>query len=349
MKPFRSNSHHTLSHCRASRALSRVALAFGALLAAHISHAVIATDPVGYVSATLKGGTPSAPGLTFFSPTLANPVQWQGKVLAVDGATLTVSNADWASGEFDAAYVLEIASGPHAGLWTEVTTTEGDLLTTADPMDDLLSGGETLRIRRFTTLADFLGAANEAGLKPGAELADADSVLIYHASGARTYWYHDGSYGAPGWRDSSWQRAADTIIAPGEGVVLRRQSEPALPVYQTGVVKTSPQSVLVSAKRNFIGGITPVDLPLGQTQLYTGSPASGVAGGDQLATADTLVVYGSQTRSYWLYDGSAGGSPSWRDSSWGNAQNAVIPAGSTFVLERRHPQPFVWFLPPLLP
>lgn len=344
MKSFRPARHSAAHH-----KLSCAALVFSIALAAHTSCAVIATDPVGYIGTTLKGGTPSAPGLTFFSPTLANPVEWQGQVLSIEGATLTVSNANWAPGDFDATYALEIASGPHAGLWTEVAATEGDLLTLADPMGDLLTGGETLRIRRFTTLADFLGVANEAGLKSGSELGDADSVLIYHASGTRSYWYYDGSYGGPaGWLDSSWLPAADTIIAPGEGVVLRRQSESALPLYQTGTVKTGQQSVVVSAKRNFIG-ITPVDLPLGESQLYSGDPQSGVAAGTQLATADTLVIYGSPTRSYWHYDGSAGGSPRWHDSSWNAAEDAVIPAGSTFVLERRHPQPFVWFLPPLLP
>lgn len=314
--------------------------------------AATVSDPVGFITVSAAGGTVAKPGLTFVSPGLVSPVEWEGQVVSALGELLELGDAGWPAGRFDSAYYAEIVSGPYAGVWTDIVSAGGDLLTTNDPLGDLLSGGETIRIRRFTTLADLFGADNEAGLLAGVSLARADTVSVYRAGSTDRYWYYNGSQGGQaGWYDAGWNPAAAAVIAPGEGVTLQRRAAQELPLYFTGTVRTGPLSVVVEKSRSFIGGVTPVDITLDNSQLYTGSADDGFAAGVSLARADRLLVYGSNAESlsvYWYYDGSQGAQPGWYDDNWQPAGSAVIPGGTTFVIERTQGEAFEWFLPAVL-
>lgn len=323
------------------------ALLLAAASAAPFSVAeVIATDPVGYISTPAAGGAVGAPGLTFVSPSLANPVLWQGQVTAVNGATLTIDRADWQAGDFDSRHMLEIASGAYAGIWTAVVSTDANQLVVAEPLQSVLSGGETVRIRRFTTLSDFLGTYNETGLKSSASSITADTVTVYHASGIKNYWYYNGMQGGTaGWYTSGWVFAGDAVIAPGEGVIIQRKEQGALRIHQSGFVKSGPQTVVIEKSRNFVGGVAPAGLRLGESQLYTGDSVTGMAAGTSPVYADTVLIHANPTRTYWYYNGTQGGTAGWYDAGWRPANDVVIPAGSTFVIERKYNAPFVWFLP----
>lgn len=345
---------HSIFTANVSR--QRISVLKGAALLAAAGVAALSaggasvTDPVGFIAVTATGGTVATPGLTFVSPSLVNPVEWQGPVTSAEGQLLEVSDAAWAAGQFDSRYYVEIASGAYAGVWTDIIASDAGELTTNDPLGDLLNGGETIKIRRFTTLSDLFGANNEAGLLAGVTIARADVIRVYHAAGDEGYWYYNGSQGGEaGWYDSSWNPAADAVIAPGEGVILQRRSAEALPLYFTGAVKTGPLSIVVEKARSFIGGVTPVDITLENSQLYTGSATGGFVGGVSLARADRLLVYGNGPGVvYWYYDGSQGGNAGWYDDSWNPSDDAVIPGGATFAIERTQGDAFQWFLPALL-
>lgn len=308
------------------------------------------TEAVGYVSMDLSGGSVSARGLSFVSPAFVNPVQWQGQVVSVSGQSVTVANAEWDLGAFDSRYAFEVASGPHAGLWTEIVSTSGNVLTVADSLAGVLQGGESVRIRRFTTLSDFLGANNEAGLTGSGMVSSADIVSVFHSTGIKSYWYYDGTRGGEaGWHDTSWKPAADAIITPGEGAVIERVSTEPLKLWQTGIVKSGVQKVLVNIERSFIGSIIPADISLADSQLYTGSEISGIGSGRSPMNADSVVVYGNSIHSYWHYDGSQGGTAGWYDTGWKPAGDALLKAGSTMIIERRKGDAFVWRLPAFIP
>ncbi|MEO6787473.1 MAG: hypothetical protein ABI318_15180, partial [Chthoniobacteraceae bacterium] len=106
--------------------------------APHASFAQTATtDPVGFITLNVSGnGSVANPSLSLVSPTLTNPISWQGSITAVSGTTITVSGTPWTTDQFDGAagsYYVEIVSTANpaiSGTLVDIIATTTSTITT---------------------------------------------------------------------------------------------------------------------------------------------------------------------------------------------------------------------------
>ncbi len=312
----------------------------------------VATDPVGFVTVNVAAGSAASPTLSLVSPTLMQPVEWQGAIATISGTTITVAGTPWTNGQFgtNGQYFIEVASGASAGAWTDIQSSTTNGLTTLDSLSAFAAQNTTIRIRKHTKLTDFVGVNNSAGLKGAASLAAADEVLVYDGANSTTYWYYDASdaQGPAGWYDSGYQPATNVVIAPHEGVVVRRKGTTPVGFVAMGSVKTGNTFFPIKAGINVLGTVSAKGLTLATSGLYTGNATTGVKGASALAAADEITIFsGGGSTVYWYYDASdAQGPAGWYDSAYASAGAVPIVAGSAIVVNRKAPgAAFNWPMP----
>jgi uncharacterized protein (TIGR02597 family) len=307
------------------------------------------TDPVGFITVSVSGGTPTLPKLSLVAPTLLRPIEWQGAA-TVSGTTVTVTGTPWTAAQFgtNGQYFVEIASGTKPGAWTDIQSNGTGTLTTLDNLTAFAGANATIRIRKHTKLVDFLGANNSAGLLGGTSQAVSDEVLVYDGTTYATYWYYNGTPGA-GWYDDNFASAANAIIAPNEGVVIRRRGNTTISFQSIGSVKTGDTLFPISSGLNVLGNIAAKGITLATSGLYTGNATTGLKGATSQAFADEVILYIAGTpANYWYYDGSdnGGAGAGWYDSNFQPAGTTSIPPGASLVVKRKAPNvAFNWTLP----
>lgn len=323
------------------------------------------TDPVGFITATVQGGSASVPKYTLISPTLVKPVSWQGKVTAFGASSISVALGSWIAGQFDGAngkYYVEVISNstvtvPTPGSWADILTTTNSTITTNVDLSGTLAVGASIRIRAHMTLNDVFGANNSAGLLGSAtDASAADEVFIYSGSTPAGYFYFTGGFGySAGWYDSEFNAIAPigaaVAIAPSNGVVVKRKTAGNVSIVVSGAVKTGNTSFPVYNNYNFLGTISAAGLTLNSSGLYTGNAATGIKPSAIDATsADEVTIYtGSTSASYFYYNGGLGYADGWYDSAF-NATSPIggsvnILPGTSFVIRRKGGGPFVWSAP----
>lgn len=313
----------------------------------------VATDPVGFVTATVKGGgTVATPQLSLISPTLLQLVEWQGPVGTISGKTINVANTPWVAGQFGTAgqYFVEVASGENAGAWTDIESSTTSSLTTLDDLSSFASAGSTIRIRKHVTLSSFFGTTNSAGIKGGTSVITADEVIVYDATTQATYFYYDASDGAgpAGWYNTRVESAANVVIPPNAGVVIRRKDSAPISFLSFGAAKTGNTLVPINAGLNVVGNVAAKGLTLASSGLYTGSATTGLRGSNSPITADEVVIYGATGQTtYWYYDASDSAGPAgWYDYRYRPADAVIIAPGTSFVVTRKSPgTAFNWAVP----
>ena len=282
------------------RSLFAAFLAASALFTQQLSAQSVVTDPVGFISVTAKAGSAANPTLTLVSPTLLNPVAWQGTTDASGGVTANtfkVTGAGWTANQYNTSYFVEIYSGSNAGVWSTITATTSTTITTQTDLSSFATAGATIRIRKYTTLSDFLGASNSAGLLTGTEPALADEVLVYNGATPTLYWYYDASdnSGLPaGWKDISYNDASAIPIGPNQGFVIKRKTSGDRTFTVNGTVKTGNTFVPMGQNLNVVGTVSASGLTLAASGLYTGNATTGVKAGTEPALADEVYFTPAQ-------------------------------------------------------
>ena len=311
-----------------------------------------ATDPVGFITVNVAAGSAASPTLSLVSPTLMQAVEWQGAIATITGTAITVAGTPWTAAQFgtNGQYFVEVASGASAGAWTDIQSSTTNGLTTLDDLSAFASPTTAIRIRKHTKLTDFLGVNNSAGLKGAASVANADEVLVYDGSNSTVYWYYDASdaQGPAGWYNTSYQSAANVVIAPHEGVVIRRKGTAPVSFQAMGSVKTGNTYFPVKTGLNVLGTVSAYGLTLATSGLYTGNASTGVKGASAVTAADEVTIFsGSGSTVYWYYDASdAQGPAGWYNTSYVAAGTVPIAAGSAILINRKAPgTPFNWPLP----
>ena len=175
-----------------TKALHAVAaIGLSALLVGSASAQTAVSKPVGYVTETLT------PGFNLMGVTLHNKVSASASVTAISGTTITVADGV-VDGLVDGqTYILEVTSGSGLGAVQVFTTFDAaaDTITTIDDLSSEVSTGDSLVIRKASTIADVFGAANESGLLGAAAAASADNILVPDGSGGFvTYFYSTGGF-----------------------------------------------------------------------------------------------------------------------------------------------------------
>src|ERR1700733_11396752 len=124
--------------------LSLVSLLCGA--AAFAQSSTVATNPVGFLTVTIKGGTVATPTVTLISPTLTNPIAYQSTVASVSGTTITITGASFSNGQYsatgyngEATYYAEDVSTSQSGAGglADISANGTNSITTAQDISSM--------------------------------------------------------------------------------------------------------------------------------------------------------------------------------------------------------------------
>ena len=317
------------------------------------------TDPVGFVTLTIAGGgTPNNPRLTLVSPTLTQPVAWQGAISGITSNTISVANSPWTANQFNGANglcyveIISLSTPTKSGALSDITATTTGSVTTFDNLTAYAAVGDTIKIRKHVTIGSLFGVTNSAGLLATNDPTTADEVLIYDGSNSNPYFYYTGDVSSPaGWYDSAFSLnpgdAAKVDIGPHQGVVIKRKTTASVSIVAQGAVKTGNTIFPVVNGLNVLGTVSAKGVTLGQSGLYTASAITGVKATDDPTTADEVLIYTSNGPTpYFYYTGDVSSPAGWYDSAFsGPADSVTINPGTAFVLKRKGGGSFNWTLP----
>ncbi len=254
------------------------------------------TDPVGYVTTTLKADSFTLVGITLHEATEAT-----GAFETVSGTSLTDTDIDFSALlEADTTYILEITSGDAAGVIQEITSTDAstNVLSTPDDLTALGAGnsianGDSYKIRKAATISSIFGASNSAGLNEGTSLSLADVIWVQNGSGAfDKYFYHSGQTIpfpiTEGWKNSSLTDVSNTPLIYTDGLMIQNSDITDNTLTITGTVVNTSKKIEVTTGFNLLGTVYPVGTTLASSDLN-----SQIQQGSSLSTADVI----------WMSDG----------------------------------------------
>lgn len=296
-------------------------------------------------------GVQSGERVSMFSLRAVRPAVYAGKVTSIGSNTVTDAGANWTAAQFAGrgALYAEFASGLEADI--QQVSYVAKTLSFSGPVPPSLQVGVAFRIREHHTIAEVFGAANQVGLRPGANAAEAEQVLQYlpESQSTRTYFYYNFDTVA-GWvRAPDYAPGSNVVIYPEQGLMLRRKAATDLTLTWSGPLKQGPSIIPVYPGYNLVGvynRATPV--ALAGLNLITGNPATGFTPGENPATSDNLLIMnpdGISSRTYFYLN--LTGFEGWHDSvTYQPADQVRVAPGTAFWLNRRPPaQFFDWTLP----
>jgi len=332
--------------------LSLLALSIFSALSSAGAQTTVSTDPVGFVSSNVAAGTLANPKLSFVSPTLQNPIVWQSVITGASANTLTVAGTPWTAGQFNGAsgsYYVEVFSPTDPGAIGKITATAANSISTEEDLSQYAMVGDSIRIRKYVTLADFFGVNNSAGLLAGEESPLADEVLIYNGATFKSSFYYVGDPdNVAGWYDSStFLPSGNFVIAPHQGVIIKRKTTGTPKLTFAGAVKTGNTLLPVYNGVNVIGTVSAMGLTLNSSGLYTGAPNTFKAG-EEAPDGDEVTIFTvSGQTNYYYYVGDPDNAAGWRNSAtFAVAGNIIIEPGSAFIIKRKGAgTSFYWTLP----
>jgi hypothetical protein len=301
------------------------------------------TDPVGYVTSTLKGSADGvAQRITLVGLGLFNAIEYQSEVTTVDPGDLVVNLT---AGDLDGVdytptdlsnpdYFIEIVTGTHAGLMFDIADNDNNSLTLTQAATGIDIATESIRVRKHWKLGGTVsnpgvfGPSNEAGLLASDNITAADLIQVFSPAGSKTYWYAPG---AGGWIDGA-VFVNNVTLYPDQGIVVRRLGQVDIDLQLLGAVKTGVSGLTLENGFSIVGNVYPTPVTLADSGLFTGSEATGVRANDTITQADTIrIIDGTGAiKTYW-YAPSAGG---WIDGS-NFADDVEIPVGGAIVLDRK--------------
>lgn len=311
------------------------------------------TDPVGFITLNVAGtGGAGGSSLSFRGLGLTRPVEYQGSAESVTATSLTDNDATWVDNQFNGpngSYFLEITSGPGAGTTYDITATTAANKTVA--LGQNLATGVvapvTFKIRKHWTIAAVFGPANEAGLQGGTSTS-ADQLLLWNGTGYDIFYYQTSGLGGTGWRQAGAPSvdAGGTKLVMEELLLLKRGQATAVNVILMGAVKIGQTSVPVFGGNNFLGNVYAAPMSLQSSGIYTGNPATGLAGGSSV-TADQILLWNGTGYDIYYFQTSGLGGTGWRRAGAPStdASATALPVGSGFIVKRTNAGNFNWVIP----
>jgi uncharacterized protein (TIGR02597 family) len=332
-------------------------LVAGLFVAGIVNAVTVSTDPVGFITLTIKG-TDTSDGLSAVSVPMLSSSLHSGVVYEVTGSTITDSNGSWATGDFATAdpngnpsHYIEITNhtdSTKVGVIYEITGSDGGNKTLTIASDAAGLAGASYSVRKSRTLGDIFGDANESGLTAGSSSA-ADIIYKVGIDGTgalawQIYYYQEAPIfaGGDGWRQlgkSASSDMKDVGVFPDEGLIIKRRSGSDVAVTLTGSVKTSNSRTAIQKGFNLVSLSYPVDSSLENIGLYNTDGTLLTSGSS--STADRIYYVNDQGQFDIFYYQEApvfAGGNGWRKlgaSASTDQKDSVIPAGRSIVVLRR--------------
>lgn len=312
------------------------------------------TSPV-YVGAatTIQGATGTGPNytpkLTYFSQRMVQAPAYAGTISSVGANALTDTNATWSNGQFGPSGTQAYVEFNN-GMMVDISNTSGSsqTLSLAGSLSGVAVAGDSYRIRPHWTIASLFGTNNEVGLKAGLNPSQADSIILQIPETQQTmsiFYFSNNTFKA--WLRADFTAAANQIIYPEQGAIVRRVIAGDLNLFTCGPVKTGVTVAPIEVGYSLVGTLKSLsNLTLPALNIYTGNPATGLASGLNPSTADTLIVVqpDGSTKSYFYFKNSS--FEGWYDSTFISASTTQLNAGSAFYIRRLATHgPFDWTIP----
>ena len=343
----------------------QVATLLAGMAVASFANAVtVSTDPVGFITLTVKG-TDTSDGLSAVSVPMLSASLHSGVIYAVNGVTITDNNASWSTGDYatadpngNASHYIEITNHTDTskvGLIYEIDQSDGGNKTLTLLEDATALNGASYTVRKCRTLGDIFGDANEAGLTAGSS-STADIIYKVGVDGDgnlawQIYYYQQAPIfaGGNGWRQLGKSGSADMKdvgVFPDEGLIIKRRSGPDVSVTLTGSVKTSNSLTAIKTGFNLVSLSYPVDVTLENLGLYNADGSLLTAG--STSTADRIYYVNDAGQFDIFYYQQApifAGGNGWRKlgaSASTDQKDSVVPAGRSIVVLRRSDTAIDW-------
>ena len=333
----------------------RAWLAAGTLcLAANLfAQTNVITDPVGFVTLTINGTNTSS--FTFLGLSMTQPVVHQSKITAVNGSQVIDSSASWTNGEFSGAgnaHFIELTSDAGAGITEDIVSNTSTSLTTASDLSSKITpDSTTYKVRKHWTIGTVFGSNNEIGFGGGPDATSADNLFILNPLTQQyaTYYFKSDGFPTPGWRTAvdPFTDAANTVLYLDQGIWVRRKQPTSVSTQLVGSVKLGQTLIPVASNQNIVANVYAVtNLTLQTCNLYTGNPATGVLGGSDPTTADTVSIWNGTGYNIFYYKTDGFPSPGWRTAvdPFTDVGNTVIPMGSSVRIHSKG-HSFDWTVP----
>lgn len=332
-------------------------VAAATLLLPVVSHAQNATTtPVGVVTLEVQAKPANSRSFNFVSLPLVRPAVFSGAipsggVAAESGSTVLTFPAN-TFGEANLAdsstpHYLEISTGDHAGITSQILSNTGSTITLADDLSEVLEAGTTpIAIRPNWTLGTAFpnGEGFQKGISPGTS----DTIVMFNTeNGQMIAHYFDST--ANEWR-TGLTPANNVVIPPDAGIWIERRSESnGFSIQLTGEVKVNQSAIYVGGnaeiRRTVAPNLYPLDsVSLADSGLYTGNPETGLMAGVSPGSSDYLIIFDPNTgaQTAYFYSSIA---DEWRRGLT-PSNHVKIPAGaSIMVVRQNNRKPFIWYIP----
>lgn len=328
--------------------LPLLAVVASAGLASLNAQTTVATDPVGFVTATIKASTtPGVPANTPLSPVLlalsAVTGSTTGQISSVSASDITVSSAGWTTSELvsSQAYVL-FKTGALNGLILRVTANTATTATLDTLGASLVTlgavAGDSYQLVQGDTLSSMFDDGNNDGIPDGVvggtqtqfQNGQTDRVTTRDTAGAvRTYYFNT--------QFNQWRRLGSSTsqgnlpIPPTSGVMYSRIGNTPITQVTTGNVPVTAVKYLVPASgQTYFARYFPSDGTISGFGFQNLPGWKGTNNGFTISQADKVVTTdtsGVIRQYYWT-------GTQWRRQGSGTDQSSVpVPvAGSVSVI-----------------
>jgi uncharacterized protein (TIGR02597 family) len=307
---------------------------------------------ISYAS-VINGAGGGSWGLTYLSLQMVRPLAGVGVISAVGASSVADENASWAEDQFSGPtnrFYISLKSGASQGRMVDIAGTDAALkrLLLAEDLTGAAQPGDEFEIRPHFTVDDLFGAGNSSGLQAGPNPETADNIVLYPpGSQEAVTLFYSSAPGNPGWHKSDFTPAGSLVVYPQQGMIVRRRGVNSITVFGTGAVKPGTTKIRVSPGYNVLGALrAEAPLKLADLNIFTGSPATGLAGGRNSKEADNLFLIDAAGATRTYFYSTVPGHTGWHSSTYEPADSVEILPGTAFVIQRKQPNgAFEWNIP----